>query len=365
VPLPCQGVTAAVAALLQLFCVTTSRSKPNKFLVNFSPACRLPNDVSGWWEIFAQVLAVVVLLALAAVTGHTARALSAKIDRNAMADVARSNPLEVCITGAESLSGWAQSQGPLLLVPDFRWPNGSSVSLVHTLPPADARNEITLFGGHRNNILLDDITLSAMYRCGLVAGHASQAEFVAAIRTRKNAPDGWPNVLPLPHHELNVSVGLDGCTHKVGLLTYGGTLMGLASGPTDEDKRKSNKTDLYIRKKLGPLQSSATYDLSETPTRPFNATEFQVNSFMRSWQRWPNGSDDVVQQLFVRFARNWRANHDLIDVNFLHIAPQDASASECMAHHSKVDADMLLRSHSVGKDAEGRLLYFLGRKCYT
>jgi hypothetical protein len=43
----------------------------------------------------------------------------------------------------------------------------------------------------------------------------------------------------------------------------------------------------------------------------------------------------------------------------MRISPQDASTAECMhvAHHSKIDADMLLRSHSVDRDAEGGFLY--------
>jgi hypothetical protein len=80
---------------------------------------------------------VVVLLVLAAVTDQTARALSANIDRQALADLDQTDPLEVCINGAEILTGWTQSQGPLLLLPFFKWPNGTSLPLLPILAPSD------------------------------------------------------------------------------------------------------------------------------------------------------------------------------------------------------------------------------------
>lgn len=59
----------------------------------------------------AEVLAVVVLLVLAVNTGWTGRELSAQIDRNALADLASSDPLEVCVDGNERLTGWRRVLG--------------------------------------------------------------------------------------------------------------------------------------------------------------------------------------------------------------------------------------------------------------
>jgi hypothetical protein len=158
-----------------------------EFLFNictFAQPCSLPNDVSRWWLIIAELLAVAVLLVLAAVTGQTARALSANIDRQALADLALSDPLEVCINGAETLTGWVQNQGPLLLSPNFKWPNGTwydpDPNYSDEKNASDTGEEQALFEVHRNNTSLDDMTLSAMYRGtglwqaggGLVAVHA-------------------------------------------------------------------------------------------------------------------------------------------------------------------------------------------------
>lgn len=139
----------------------------------------------------AQVVAVVVLLVLANHAGTTARDLSAQIDRHALADLAQSNPLEVCVNGADRLTesgkNWFEAVGPLELVPTFKWPNGSIADCVQIANPSlkinflIGQHDNSLFEGHDNNTLLDELTLAAMYKCGMVTGHATDREFVNDI----------------------------------------------------------------------------------------------------------------------------------------------------------------------------------------
>jgi len=135
----------------------------------------------------AEVLAVVVLLVLAVNTGATARDLSAQIDRNALADLAESDPLEVCITGTtEPVSNSYRIEGPLQLVPTFKWQNGTTVDGDHdwfcVFRPPKGQKDNSMFSRHDNHSLLDDVTLAAMYKCGMIEGHADEDEFAQAIR---------------------------------------------------------------------------------------------------------------------------------------------------------------------------------------
>jgi hypothetical protein len=272
----------------------------------------LPNDVSGWWLIFAEVLAVVVLLVLAAVTGQTARTLSADIDRQALADLALSDPLEVCVNGEATMTDWLQSHGPLVLLPQFKWPDGTLYQRVSRATDVEGtaarRRELTLFEGHRNNTSLDDITLSAMYRCELVAGRASGTDSAEAIRN--NSLDQLIN--SLPNFEYRVNLAVDGHTYQVGLLTFQrsplvfrqaydaqafGGLLGLSA----------NDSIVPLHGPLVPLQPqhSPTFDVSNASSRLYPAEHLQVYSFVYDESPGLPQYHPMVSRvppLFVRFA---------------------------------------------------------------
>lgn len=118
----------------------------------------------GWWLVAAEVLAVIVLIALAAVAGQTAQKLSKDIDRQALADLARSDPQEVCVTGSETLTGWRKVPGQLELVPEFAWPNGTRArDLQHVCRARSlGDSKLGLFSGHNNSSLLDGVSLAAL-----------------------------------------------------------------------------------------------------------------------------------------------------------------------------------------------------------
>lgn len=61
----------------------------------------LPGDIAdGWWLLFAEILAVLVLLALAWVTGPVATHMSGELEAMALAALARSDPLGLCLEGS-------------------------------------------------------------------------------------------------------------------------------------------------------------------------------------------------------------------------------------------------------------------------
>lgn len=69
----------------------------------------LPAQIAnGWWLLFAEVLAVVVLIILAAVAGPVATAMSDDLDTWALAALAGSEPMAACInaSAAASTTGW-------------------------------------------------------------------------------------------------------------------------------------------------------------------------------------------------------------------------------------------------------------------
>lgn len=61
----------------------------------------LPGDIAnGWWLLFAEVLAVIVLVVLASTTGPVAAAMSGELDTMALAALARSDPVGLCTEGS-------------------------------------------------------------------------------------------------------------------------------------------------------------------------------------------------------------------------------------------------------------------------
>jgi hypothetical protein len=98
--------------------------------------------------------------------------------------------------------------------------SGSSDANVTVQTIAKKRKELTLFEGHRNSTLLDDVTLSAMYQCGLVAGpgdHETAYDLAQAIRN--NTLHVWPTIWP--NREDIVDVAMNRVSYRVVLSTYG------------------------------------------------------------------------------------------------------------------------------------------------
>lgn len=184
----------------------------------------------------AEVLAVVVLLALAAVAGQTAQDLSTKIDRHALADLARSDPLEVCVNGAATFTA-RQFNGPLAIVPVFNGlnpdtPEDYDLRVMHAqlkwgelanwqcawpldegskLANCKEQESLSLSEGHDTSLndeqrtLLDEATTTAMYRCGLIAGITWGDGFIQALRD--NTLGALPQWQPDGETKVNASFG--------------------------------------------------------------------------------------------------------------------------------------------------------------
>ena len=136
--------------------------------------------MKGWWLVAVEVLAVVILLVLAEVTGRTARGLSQRIDNRALADLVRFDYNDACINGAQTLRGWwrAAGHGGMAFLPTFTWPNGTEASCSYN---ASHNTGKSMFPGHNSSRLLDDMTLAAMYRCGVLTGFARSDAAADAI----------------------------------------------------------------------------------------------------------------------------------------------------------------------------------------
>lgn len=295
----------------------------------------------------AEVLAVVVLLVLAVNTGVTTRELSAQIDRNALADLAESDPAEVCITGtAEPLSDWYQAEGALKLVPTFKWPNGTTVTDEYfcVQPPPKIKDN-SIFGRHNNNRLLDKITLGAMYKCGMIQGHATGAEFVQAIRNNTVAQLASRDVDAGAREDLIYSrrLTIDGQAFDVSHVLDG----------------------LKARTKLGPQEPlfNETVLLSELPGIPGVNKEYNTSDPALRWREvltvtthFPNPAgrlnDPSLEGYVLRMAYGKPDAHftfygdastEADTVSWMWLTPMpDARMQACMAKHAKTDVERAL-----------------------
>jgi hypothetical protein len=209
-----------------------------------------------------------------------------------------------------------------------------------------------------------------MYRCGLVAGHARGTDFAEAIRN--NAPVIWPN--SLPEFEFGVNLVVDRHTYQVGLLTMGHMPLLPENAPDikidlqalgrtmDVNANDSMYSVLPLHGPVLPLQMQhlPMIDVSNGTSILYPAADLQVYSYTSDIS-WAAPTDRMVPPQFVRFADNGRfvGAEGIIVMQF---APQNASTSKCMAHHSKIDFEMLLRSYSLSfkpslkEGSEGRPL---------
>jgi hypothetical protein len=120
--------------------------------------------------VAAEVLGMAVLLVLAGVTGPIAQGLSQRIDNRALADLVRFDPDTACIGGADTLTGWYRATGQPRLWLEADFPSrGDSLQVCRVSSTAPT---MSLFEGHNNSYLLDEMTLAAMYKCGILTGFA-------------------------------------------------------------------------------------------------------------------------------------------------------------------------------------------------
>jgi len=295
--------------------------------------CRLPDDASGWWLVLAEVLAVVVLLALAHYAGGQAQRLSQRIDRAALADMARSNPMEVCVTGDETLTGWGQSTGPPRLEAKFAWPNGTRADCWanRTRFPSELVDPSfdSMVSSHNNNTLADEynialadgLTLSALFKCGVI-GLAETESFSEAIRDDK--------------------------------------LAGLRTSAFGIDPRNHSYTEVYVldtdRAELHGHQLTAL-DAAKLPLGNLFGIFFKYESLQVFSYHNPYPDFAGVVRLGWRGpGRHGNGGFGDQYAAWLWIAEQNDKTAECMAQNSTVDVELALRSYlcrTGGEEGKG------------
>jgi hypothetical protein len=312
--------------------------------------------VSGWWLIAAEVLAVVILLILADVTGRTARGLSQRIDNRALADLARSDPDVACINGAEALSGWRRVMGSSVLTfaPVFRWPNGTYVACTkgELLVGVGLSN---IFQLHNSSLLLDEMTLAAMYRCGILTGFAMSDDAADAIEN--GCAEELPHTLrwrALNNQDfalLNTPIWLPSTHNVQALLIANNPLAGFCDCAAPQVLPGYNVTGYSVP----PQRCTSTLlemvlTKSPHPDKCFDADSSPIKWDSYLWQSYlPSEvslffAEDTAPfpQMVVRLTA--QTMFGLHRTAFLWFGPQNESTSACMVRHATHDVDVILSS---------------------
>jgi hypothetical protein len=217
--------------------------------------------------------------------------------------------------------------------PTFTWPNGTHAQcgFISFTEPSSS----SLFKGHNSSLLLDEMTLAAMHRCGILRGFATSDAAADAIENgsaeKLSHYMSWPGQ-GFGLHE-NISVRLSNMrTVQAPLIADGST-----------DNRTYSPTCLTTL--LGSwriMNSDACIwehngSIWDNPLWPSSDTSPQVSLFFEYTTDETRGD---YRQMVLRIS----APKPYRQVAFLWFGPQDASTAACMAQHAPHDVDMFLNN---------------------